>query len=167
MSEMEQQLSQTGLGGTTCLFQSLQSVLVSSANGQQTAFTLDRVFAPHTSQEEVYEEVGKEIVKDLFNGYNGTLFAYGQTGSGKTHTMFGVISDSKQCGIIPRTVRDIFHRISTGDEDTNYILTCSILEIYKETLFDLLADKENCLKLKESSSRGIYVEGLEEVPVTS
>lgn len=28
-------------------------------------------------------------MKDILQGYNGTVFAYGQTGSGKTHTMFG------------------------------------------------------------------------------
>ena len=73
--------------------------------------------------------------------------------------MFGVLSDSKLCGIIPRAVRDVFHHISIDEQDKKYILTCSILEIYKETLFDLLvsANKENCLKIKESSSKGIYV----------
>lgn len=29
------------------------------------------------------------MCKQLFDGYNGTIFAYGQTGSGKTYTIFG------------------------------------------------------------------------------
>jgi chromosomal replication initiation ATPase DnaA len=28
-----------------------------------------------------------ELVTDVIDGYNGTVFAYGQTGSGKTFTM--------------------------------------------------------------------------------
>ena len=33
--------------------------------------------------------MGKEIVEEVMNGYNGTIFAYGPTGNGKTYTMFG------------------------------------------------------------------------------
>jgi len=35
-----------------------------------------------------------------------------------------------------------------------------MLEIYKETLFDLLSVNRPDLKIKESATRGIYVEGL-------
>ena len=38
----------------------------------------------------VYDDVGKETVEDVLNGYNGTIFAFGQTGSGKTFTMNGI-----------------------------------------------------------------------------
>ena len=47
----------------------------------------DKVFRPDATQEKVYNEAAKEIVKDVLSGYNGTIFAYGQTSSGKTHTM--------------------------------------------------------------------------------
>lgn len=42
----------------------------------------------------VYNDVGKETLKDVLTGYNGTILAYGPTGSGKTHSMFGVLDDS-------------------------------------------------------------------------
>ena len=48
------------------------------------------------------------MVTDIFNGYNGTIVAYGQTSSGKTHTMSG---DSKEPGVIPLTVHQIFEEI--------------------------------------------------------
>jgi hypothetical protein len=35
-----------------------------------------------------------------------------------------------------------------------------MLEIYKETLFDLLSLQRPDLKIKESATKGIYVEGL-------
>ncbi|CAF0946926.1 unnamed protein product [Adineta steineri] len=54
-------------------------------------FIFDKVFRPNATQEKVYNETAKEIVKDVFNGYNGTIFTYSQTSSGKTYTMEGVI----------------------------------------------------------------------------
>ena len=50
-------------------------------------YVFDKVFRPDATQEKVYNEAAKEIVKDVLSGYNGTIFAYGQTSSGKTHTM--------------------------------------------------------------------------------
>jgi len=44
--------------------------------------------------------------------------------------------------------------------EIDYVLNCSMLEIYKETLFDLLSLNKSDLKIKESPAKGIYVEGL-------
>lgn len=62
-------------------------------------------------------------------GYNGTIFAYGSTGSGKTYTMFG-----RDDGIVPSVVQQIFSGLGASHK-----LSCSMLEIYKENLIDLLA----------------------------
>jgi kinesin family protein 5 len=62
------------------------------------------VFSPGTPQQIVYDQVGKDAIADVLNGYNGTIFAYGQTGSGKTYTMFGDLRDNKLKGIIPRSM---------------------------------------------------------------
>uniref|UniRef100_A0A7N8WK80 Kinesin-like protein n=1 Tax=Mastacembelus armatus TaxID=205130 RepID=A0A7N8WK80_9TELE len=50
-------------------------------------YMFDRVFQSSTTQEQVYNACAQKIVKDVLEGYNGTIFAYGQTSSGKTHTM--------------------------------------------------------------------------------
>jgi len=57
----------------------------------------------------------------------------------------------------------IFRYINECDQDTEFVLTCSMLEIYKETLFDLLSVNRADLRIKESASRGIYVEGLSQL----
>ncbi|CAM67273.2 putative kinesin [Leishmania infantum JPCM5] len=44
---------------------------------------------PYAGQDQVYMHVGKPIVGNTLDGYNGCVFAYGQTGSGKTFTMLG------------------------------------------------------------------------------
>ena len=65
---------------------------------QGKVYVFDKVLKPNVTQDQVYHAAAKSIVKDVLNGYNGTIFAYGQTSSGKTHTMEGVISEpSKYC----------------------------------------------------------------------
>ncbi len=51
--------------------------------------------------------------------------------------------------------------------DIEFTLTCSMLEIYKETLYDLLSMNKADLKIKESPVKGIYVEGLTQIVRTS
>jgi len=58
------------------------------------------------SQEAVFADIGKLILCNAYEGFNGTLFTYGQTGSGKTHTLMGPPDDA---GIIPRAVACLFH----------------------------------------------------------
>jgi len=40
-----------------------------------------------------------------------------------------------------------------------------MLEIYKETLYDLLNNRASELKIKENPRKGIYVEGLNEIVI--
>ena len=79
-------------------------------NTNAPLFKFDKVFKSDTPQIEIYDIVGKEIVKDVMDGYNGTIFAYGQSGSGKTFTMYGKdIDDEETKGLIPRIVEEIFN----------------------------------------------------------
>ncbi len=79
------------------------------------------------------------MVNEVLNGYNGTIFAYGPTGSGKTHTMFGDVTVETLKGIIPRATRQIFSSIENDEMEIEYLISCSMLEIYKENLYDLLS----------------------------
>jgi kinesin family protein 5 len=56
-------------------------------------YTLDRMLPPVFSQKDTFELVARQTIRDVLNGYNGTIFAYGQTGSGKTYTMVGDVRD--------------------------------------------------------------------------
>uniref|UniRef100_A0A2K6B1B4 Kinesin-like protein n=1 Tax=Macaca nemestrina TaxID=9545 RepID=A0A2K6B1B4_MACNE len=88
--------------------------------GQGKPYVFDRVLPPNTSQEQVYNACAKQIVKDVLEGYNGTIFAYGQTSSGKTHTMEGKLHDPQLMGIIPRIAHDIFDHIYSMDENLEF-----------------------------------------------
>ncbi|EAL69265.1 hypothetical protein DDB_G0276369 [Dictyostelium discoideum AX4] len=136
-------------------------------------FTFDRVFTPESTQKEVFESV-KDTIHDVLLGYNGTLLAYGQTGSGKTFTMGSAAAESdfenvEQLGIIPRGNHLIFNTIAEeSDGNAEFTIKCSYLEIYMENIQDLLNPKNNKqLKIRESKSQGIYVEGLTEEYVAS
>ena len=135
---------------------------------QEETFTFDRIFECAATQGEVFEAVGRPVVEDVLAGYNGTVFAYGQTGSGKTFSMMGVdVYDASKRGIIPRAAATIFDTVNESDSEVEFILRCSMLEIYKETLRDLLAPEGADLRIKEDPHKGIYVQGLTEVFVTS
>uniref|UniRef100_A0A8C3YMB1 Kinesin-like protein n=1 Tax=Catagonus wagneri TaxID=51154 RepID=A0A8C3YMB1_9CETA len=108
-------------------------------NNQQTdwSFKLDGVLHD-ASQDLVYETVAKDVVSQAFNGYNGTIMCYGQTGAGKTYTMTGATENYKHRGILPRALQQIFKMI---EERPTHAITVrvSYLEIYNESLFDLLS----------------------------
>ncbi|EGO19218.1 hypothetical protein SERLADRAFT_453721 [Serpula lacrymans var. lacrymans S7.9] len=83
----------------------------------------------------IYNAVARSHVCAAMDGYNSVIFAYGQTASGKTFTLSG---SEEQPGIIPRAMKDVFayiRRTSTRE----YLLRCSYIEIYNETIYDLLA----------------------------
>lgn len=66
---------------------------------------------------------------------------YGQTGAGKTFTMTGARNDYKYRGIIPRMISNIFQEIGNRYEHQIKVYV-SYLELYNETLIDLLTYSE-------------------------
>ncbi|OSD05270.1 kinesin-domain-containing protein [Trametes coccinea BRFM310] len=116
-----------------------------SATGQERKdewqFTFDRVFEPHSTQAEVFEEIS-QLAQSCTDGYNVCVFAYGQTGSGKSFTMEGGSSDAT-AGMIPRAVEQVFR---VADElkskGWQYKMEGQFLEIYNETINDLLGKGE-------------------------
>ena len=162
MSENERKLMNKGIGYKCC-----EVIEDKAINFPEEGLTiqLDQVLDANTKQEEVYERVGKATVQDVLSGYNGTILAYGKTGSGKTYTMFGPnLFDEEKRGVIPRAVCDLFKKWDKNVREV--MVTCSMLEIYKEELRDLLVDHSDSeLKIKEFPERGIWVDGLTEIPI--
>uniref|UniRef100_A0A3P9NTU7 Kinesin-like protein KIFC3 n=1 Tax=Poecilia reticulata TaxID=8081 RepID=A0A3P9NTU7_POERE len=142
------------------------AVLYLSSRGKVMTFELDKVFPPQASQEEVFQEV-QALVTSCIDGFNVCIFAYGQTGSGKTYTMEGVTSDP---GINQRALRLLFAEVTEKNLDWEYRIVVSLVEIYNETLRDLLrqnpTDKLD-IKLNPDGSGQLYVPGLTEIAVQS
>ncbi|PWN27933.1 kinesin-domain-containing protein [Jaminaea rosea] len=98
-------------------------------------FTFDSILPPSTSSlESLYTGHISPVVKGAVQGYNGTVFAYGQTGSGKTFTMSGGGGDK---GVIGRAIDEVFDCVGK-EADREFLLRVSYLEIYNESLRDLL-----------------------------
>ncbi|XP_058496217.1 kinesin-like protein KIF16B isoform X1 [Solea solea] len=114
------------------------------------------------SQEKVFRDLGVDVLKAAFEGYNACVFAYGQTGSGKSYTMMGNPGDA---GLIPRICEGLFSRISdaTRWDVASFRTEVSYLEIYNERVRDLLRRKSTQtynLRVREHPKDGPYVEDL-------
>ncbi|XP_051564191.1 kinesin heavy chain isoform X1 [Myxocyprinus asiaticus] len=130
-------------------------------------YVFDQVLPPNTTQEQVYDNCAKQIVKDVLGGYNGTIFAYGQTSSGKTHTMEGQLHSPQQMGIIPRIAQDIFDHIYSMDENLEFHIKVSYFEIYLDKIRDLLDVSKTNLAVHEDKNRVPFVKGCTERFVSS
>ncbi|KAJ7250859.1 P-loop containing nucleoside triphosphate hydrolase protein [Mycena haematopus] len=126
-------------------------------------FTFDNI---HTMEPTapLYTTAARPHVHAFMSGYNAVVFAYGQTASGKTYTLSG---NDEQPGIIPRAIRDIFAFIR-ATPSREYLLRCSYLEIYNETIHDLLAPGAKTIEIQGGGAGGeVVLSGLREEVVTS
>ncbi|XAR67490.1 Minus-end-directed kinesin ATPase [Bertholletia excelsa] len=122
-------------------------------NGQKHSFTFDRVFMPDASQDDVFVEIS-QLVQSALDGYKVCIFAYGQTGSGKTYTMMGSPGSQDQKGLIPRSLEQIFEtRQSLQSQGWKYEMQVSMLEIYNETVRDLLSTNRSCADVNGSAGK--------------
>ncbi|NXD14674.1 CENPE protein, partial [Nothocercus nigrocapillus] len=137
---------------------------ITEVNGTKL-FNYDRVFHSSDNTQQLYEGVAVPIVQSAVQGYNGTIFAYGQTASGKTYTMMG---NDDSVGIIPKAIQHVF-KIICEIPDREFLLRVSYMEIYNETITDLLCDirKKKPLGIREDVNRNTYVEDLIEEVVVS
>jgi kinesin family protein C2/C3 len=114
-----------------------------TAQGNRKVFEFDKVYKPDTAQEEVFEDTVATITS-CADGYNVCIIAYGQTGSGKTYTMMGPEDNP---GVNIRAIKELL-RICQEREQIAYTLKVSVLEVYNETLVDLLASTEQATRLQ-------------------
>lgn len=124
-------------------------------------YGFDKVFDENVTQGDVYEATTRTLLDSVLDGYNATVFAYGATGCGKTHTITGT---SQNPGIIFLTMQELFERIGDQNEEKVTDITLSYLEIYNETIRDLLSpgtpNNKQGLMLREDANQAVSVAGL-------
>ncbi|KAL9693550.1 hypothetical protein quinque_012835 [Culex quinquefasciatus] len=136
----------------------------------QKSFKFDSAYGYAATTENIYSDICYSLVESVLEGYNATIFAYGQTGCGKSHTMQGTTynlsaadpNNANNIGIIPRSFEHVFEAIAVAS-DVRYLVLVSYLEIYNETIRDLLAaagGNTNNLAVKEVPGEGVTVQGL-------
>ena len=152
----------------------IQDLRFESRNEKNYFF--DEIFDEKSDNKEVFDKSIKPMINNLIEGYNSTILAYGITGTGKTHTIFGDYNNEKEeKGIVIYAISYLFELIEQKKLnsnyknilDKNYIVKISYLEIYNETVIDLLNKKNFPLMIVEDSNKGIYVPELKEFIVNS
>ncbi|GJC90349.1 kinesin-like protein 6 [Colletotrichum liriopes] len=136
-----------------------RSVVPNGKKVKDQTFMFDRIFDENATQNDVYEGTTKQLLDSVLDGYNATVFAYGATGCGKTHTITGT---SQHPGIIFMTMQELFEKINERSQDKTTEITLSYLEIYNETIRDLLipGGSKQGLMLREDSNQAVSVAGL-------
>ncbi|XP_044462917.1 kinesin-like protein KIN-7H isoform X2 [Mangifera indica] len=135
---------------TTIMYRN--NLSVDERSTYSTVYTFDRVFSHDCTTKKVYEEGAKEVALSVVSGINSSVFAYGQTSSGKTYTMTGITEYS---------MTDIFDYIDRHKE-REFILKFSAMEIYNESVRDLLSTENTPLRLLDDPEKGTIVEKLTE-----
>eukprot|EP00906_Rhabdomonas_costata_P018312 RCo026746 len=126
-------------------------------------YIFQHIFGPKAGTFELHSVVTQPLVERAFLGFNGVCVCYGQTFSGKTFTILG---DGSSPGLIPLSVQEMLRLFSQNPRGQS-ILRVSYLEIYNETLKDLLTDTHATLSIQDHPQRGSVVIGLTEVIVTT
>lgn len=153
-----------------------QSVLISAQMSQARKVEtqqhrLDCVFGPQVGQMELFHQSGVEhYCESALEGMTSTVFCFGQTGSGKTYTMSGPLMESEEldshAGLQYRAAHfmanavDEINRTYGSASFSPVVLRSSYIEIYNETINDLLNETSG-LKLRWSqSAQSFFIESL-------
>lgn len=125
-------------------------------------FTLDRVFSPKHSNEDVFSLSSlKDDIGTVLNGGRVSIFAYGHTGSGKTYTMVGEMgkrtnSEIIDChGILQKSLMHLFFRQQAK-------IHLSVIEVYGDQCFDLIDGRAPMKKSVETAEK-VPVKNMNEV----
>ncbi|GMH34290.1 hypothetical protein BSKO_02124 [Bryopsis sp. KO-2023] len=158
-------------GYIRCIRQTSEETLLVSGGSEPQQYTFDFIAGDDVSQQTLFQIAGAPIVENVLEGFNACIFAYGQTGSGKTYTMLGSLPDGPHdmpisAGLTPRVIKYLFSSMERQKNGV-YTVRCSLLEIYNETITDLLLPDSTNLQVREDNKRGTYVEGLTEEPIRS
>ena len=124
---------------------------------------IDQVISTTSTNKEIFEELFMPNIHHILNGINMTIFAYGQTSTGKTYTMQGEIPDN--AGIIPLTLEELFKQIKNDKDIIDSQIGVSFIEIYNESINDLLDSSKINLDLRETPNREVIVNNLTEIKI--
>lgn len=141
--------------------------IINWRNATETVkYHFDAFHDEKTTQQQVFLSSVKPVLSHVLSGQNASVFAYGPTGAGKTHTMLG---SSKQPGVIPRAVQEVFKMVKSKDESEgwHYTVSMSYLEIYNEKVLDLLSPNSPDLPIRQDQDGNILIPGLTHTTVSS
>ncbi|CAD8170484.1 unnamed protein product [Paramecium pentaurelia] len=131
---------------------------------EEHQFNFDLAFNQNHSNEQVYINAVRPIIRAAFQRAKVTCFAYGQTGSGKTYTMIGDM-ERQVPGMYLLAGQDIFQIIEM-EEYAHLQVYVSFFEIYCGKLFDLLSQR-NQIQIREDAKGNVNMINLMEKKINS
>uniref|UniRef100_M4BFD5 Kinesin motor domain-containing protein n=1 Tax=Hyaloperonospora arabidopsidis (strain Emoy2) TaxID=559515 RepID=M4BFD5_HYAAE len=169
-----------------------------SSSGQASRrtepYSFDEVYDGYHSTQTIYDGLARSIARSALDGIHGTIFAYGQTSSGKTYTMQGSGLRSRRMtmrqdqkveteedrrpddgdGLVQLAVKDLFDEMARR-VDAEYLVRVSYLEVYNETVKDLLVSslattgkrRNSTVHIREHPVTGVFTDNSERVVTTA
>lgn len=157
-----------------------------ATKSSRRVYAFDEVHQECHSTRAIYDGVARSVARSALDGIHGSLFAYGQTSSGKTFTMQGsslhhtsntgtgleTESDRRPLdsdGIIQLAVKDLFdemaRRQAVSTNSTSFVVKVSYIEIYNETVRDLLGETTQAavVNVREHPVHGVFTDASERV----
>ncbi|GFX57181.1 kinesin-like protein KIN-5A [Trichonephila clavipes] len=116
-------------------------------------YNFEKVFDQRSKNVDIFKALVLEKIDDLLQGYNVAVMTYGPTKTGKSHTMgtfYKRQKNTKDPGIIPRTIREIYKRICKNE---NYSAKVSFVEVVHEEVYDLLEEPTVQRDVRETEIR--------------
>ncbi len=116
-------------------------------------FDLDAVYGMEVPQ--VFRECVKPLVDNAVKrGDSGTVLGFGQSHDNKSKMLLGDLNTPANAGLIPASVNYLFELIQHTEAKTNakFNVAVTMLEIYCERVYDLLAAKKTVSTIRESNS---------------
>ncbi|KAK1932431.1 Kinesin-like protein KIN-7D [Phytophthora citrophthora] len=168
----------------------VEAAAVSGQNARRRGvYAFDEVYDAQHSTRAIYDGLARSIARSALDGIHGSIFAYGQTSSGKTHTMQGtgmrrrmtLVQENKveteehrrpedSDGLVQLAVKDLFDEMARRS-DVEYLVRVSYLEVYNETVKDLLMSgttasgkkRDSTVHIREHPVTGVFTDNSERV----
>lgn len=126
-------------------------------------YSFSRVFDEDTKNKSLYYDIVRNDLRKVLKGKWLTMMTYGTSGSGKTHTIFGDAS-GRERGLVYYACEQLFKIFRK--KKIAFEMTCCLLEIYNETIRNLVPHNNCKVDLLEDEYGEIKLQRAERVPVT-
>ncbi|KAI9998934.1 hypothetical protein PInf_003598 [Phytophthora infestans] len=170
----------------------VEAASVSGQNARRRGvYAFDEVYDAQHSTRAIYDGLARSIARSALDGIHGSIFAYGQTSSGKTYTMQGTGLRNRRLtlvqeknveteedrrpedsdGLVQLAVKDLFDEMARRS-DVEYLVRVSYLEVYNETVKDLLVAgsttatgkrRDSTVHIREHPVTGVFTDNSERV----
>ncbi|XP_019627904.1 PREDICTED: kinesin-like protein 3 [Branchiostoma belcheri] len=136
-------------------------------SSREKLYSFDKVLLEDSSQQDVYDATGADLVGKVFQGVNGCVLCYGHTSSGKTYTLLGPEQAARSKtdpavseGLVPRTLVHMFavkERLEQADPSRTVDIHMLVYEVYMEKVYDLFsANTGKSLDIRGPDKRGSF-----------